>query len=414
MQNEHILSLGFRYHLDFKLSHWQKQIIRLLSYNHRELSAHIVQEAERNPCLEIDYGENRGSGLIEQLCVAREDFRDELRLELALIKDEPLKNAAALLIGRLDDDGYLRAALSELAGETGIPEAVLDRALRFVQTLEPAGIGARSIKECFLLQLTRRSMQQSDAWALLTEAYAPLSRGDDAGVLRLPGWTEVRLQNARLQLSKLHPRPVDSGSAAQMVVPDACIVPCQRGGFTVELFDHALPKLSVSRSYLDSVRQNAAGKRFAHEGLFYAQRFLYCLERRNETLKNALQLAVDAQTAYLSGGQQNCLLMKDIATCLGLHPSVITRALSNKYVRMDHRVFAAKSLFARPCAPGVSSMKVRELLKACIAGEDARFPYSDQKLAQLMQLNHDIVISRRTVAKYRDEMHIAASSGRKI
>lgn len=412
MQNKHGLSLQFGYKLDFRLSHWHKQIIRLLSYDLRDLSAHIMQEAERNPCLEIDYG-GTGGEFVEALCVAREDFRDELRLELVLISDEPLKKAAALLVDRLDDDGYLREELSELAHETGVPEAILARALAFLQTLEPAGIGARSIKECFLLQLARHSMQKSDAWALLTEAYVPLSRGDDPGILRLPGWTAERLSNARLQLSKLHPHPVDGGTTAQTVVPDARIVPCPRGGFTVELFEHALPRISVSQSYLKSVATDATGKRFAHEGLFYAQRFLYCLERRNETLKNALQLAVDAQTGYLSGGHLNCLLMKDVAHCLGLHPSVITRALSNKYVLMNNRVFAAKSLFTRPCAPGVCADRVQELLVNCIAAEDKRAPYSDQKLAELLYARHGIALSRRTVAKYRDELHIAASSGRK-
>ena len=411
MQNEHILSLRFGYNLDFKLSHWQKQIIKLLSYNLTDLSAHIVQEAERNPCLEIDYGPNGGS-FIEALCVAQEDFRDELRLELTVLRDEPLKKVAALIINRLDNDGYLRAVISELAEETGFPEAVLGRALAFIQTLEPAGIGARSMRECFLLQLARRSMQKSDAWALLTEAYAPLSRGDDAGILRLPGWTQERLRRARQELGKLQPYPVDSGNDAQTVVPDAKIVHSPRGGFVVELFEHALPKLSVSRSYLEGIEQNASGRRFAHEGLFYAQRFLYCLARRNETLKNALQLAVDAQTEYLSGGRLNCLLMKDVADCLGLHPSVITRALSNKYIFMNNRVFAAKSLFARPCAPGVSAGTVQELLRNYIAGEDSCAPYSDEKLARLLA-GHGIALSRRTVAKYRDEMHIAASSGRK-
>jgi len=410
MQNEPVFSLTPGYKLQFGLSHWHKQMLRLLCCNLRELSACIESEAARNPCLEIDYG-TAGGGFPEALAAAPEDYRRELRLELALVREGALRSAAAFLIDRLDDDGYLREDLSALAGE-GFPLPLLTRALKLIQSFEPAGIGARSPRECFLIQLERRGMQDSDAWTLMTRAYAPLSRGDDAGVLRLMGWTKARLKEARRQLAGLALHPVESAGGRETVVPDAEILPCPRGGFTVRLFDHALPKVSVSRSYLASVGAGGEGGRFAHEGLFYARRFLYCLERRNETLKNALQLAVDAQTPYLQGGEMTCLLMKGVARSLGLHPSVVSRALSNKYVRMGGRVMAAKTLFARECAPGVPASRVKALIRDCIAREDARAPYSDEKLAALLR-GKGAAVSRRTVAKYRGALGIAAAAGRR-
>ena len=396
---------------DVRLTYWHKQIVKLLGYNAADLAKCIAREAERNPCLEVESTGRAPTFSIEMLKDRSDDFRQDLKLQLAYEKDGPLLKAAYILISLLDKHGYLRDDLKDLAAACKCPVEQFAQALALVQGLEPAGIGARSLQECYLLQLKRAGRCGSDAWRLLSEAFEPLVKRDTKTILQRLSWDRERLEGAREELRQLAVHPVsDGGGEGAFVIPDAEIVESGQG-FAVRLLEHALPAVGISQSYLQSSAQKANTK-FANEGLFYARRFLYCLERRNQTLLEVLKIAVRRQQDFLRGGERSPLQMKEIAGQLGLHPSTLTHAVANKYVQLGGRVFPARMLFVNDGVQGVSKEQIKKILQEWIAKEDAQKPLSDQALADAFGVE-GLSISRRAVTQYRREMNIAPAAGRR-
>lgn len=403
---------------EYSFQFWHRQLSKLLSLNSADLCNYIKSQADRNPCLEIEVTESTYA--IEdftdftQLIADKksEDFRQDLELQLFIAKGgvTPLEK---YLIASLDNHGYCRENLQELTMVFDVKPDAVKHALRQLQSLEPAGIGARNLRECFLLQLLRKGLRGSDAWRLLFEAFKPLSYGNDREVLALLDWTEKRLATARDVLSKLNPYPiVTADDTAIPIIPDAEIVRNEDGTFTVKLLEHALPKLTVSPAYLESLSVPFSKKRFSQDGIFYAKRFLYCLEQRNQTLLKVLQFAVDRQQCFLLGGNRQICRLRDAADFLKLHPSTITHAVQGKYLVWGRRILPAKDLFARTAVGYCSADELKDRLATMIKYENKEQPHSDQKLADMLSEQLNVAVSRRTVTKYRLQLGLAAAKGR--
>ncbi len=403
---------------EFSLNFWHRQLAHMLSLNSAELNDYIKAQAERNPCLEIETGHFCGSAddyqNASELIAEKSgnDFRRELEVQLHL-KNGSVSPMERYIIASLDNHGYCRESIQELSALLKKTMQEVKQALRNVQMLEPPGVGARNLRECFLLQLARKGLRDSDPWVLLYEAFLPLSQGKDKAVLEQLGWTAKRLQNARNILAGLHPYPIEATEdTAAYVIPDAEIISGEDGGFSVQLYEHALPKLTISSSYLESLSAAGGGRRFSQDGIFYARRFIYCLQQRNQTLLKVLQFAVQRQQTFLSGGHRQVCLLKDAALQLGLHPSTITHAVDQKYLTFGRRLISAKELFARPVVGNYSADEFQYHLTQMIEQENKQSPYSDQRLADLLTEQLDTAVSRRTVAKYRLELKLADAKGR--
>jgi|GEM_PF-2399906 len=395
------------------LSYVRRQMINMISMNTAELGEYVRAESSRNLCLEIDYHPSSVTDVIEATAVAPVDFRQDLRLQLSVVKDMQLYKAACCIIEALDNDGLLRETIPQLARRTSIKEQIIEKALRLVQSLEPPGIAARNFRECFLLQLKRKGLTSSDAWILVHDAFELLREKDVKTVCSILGWEKERFHKALSELKKLtiSPAGIYTDVQKQHIIPDAEIIRDENGQYVVRLFEQAMPKVHISEAYLSKFE--GRGNRFANEGIFYARRFLYCLERRNRTLLSIFQYAVDNQVKYLEGGPLKRLLMRDVARALKLHPSTVTRAISNKYVLFAGRVFPASTFFTNDGVSGVSSDQIKKVIDELIKSEEPYAPYSDQLIANILCYDYMVNISRRTVAKYRKALGIPSSKERK-
>jgi len=394
------------------LSYLRRQMINVISMNAAELGEYVRIESGRNPCIEIDYSSSSATDVIEATATAPIDFRQELKLQLATVKDEQLYKAACYIIQMLDNDGFLREPISQLSRWASADKRIMERALRLVQSLEPPGIAARNLRECFLLQLKRKQLTNSDAWTLVHDAFDILCKKDTRAVCTLLGWSKERLQDALSELKKLAVHPVTHmDNERHLIIPDAELTKDKDGRHVVRLCEQALPKARISEAYLSSV--DGRGNRFANVGIYYAKRFLYCLERRNKTLLSIFQYAVDNQAEYLEGGMIKRLLMRDVARALKLHPSTVTRAVSGKYMLFSGRVFPASAFFKSDGVSGISSDQIKEAINELIKSEERHDPYSDQAIANMLRYDYLVNISRRAVSKYRKEMGIPSSKERK-
>lgn len=386
----------------YRLNYTAKTIPALLSMNSSQLGDWLRREADRNPCVELSWPQAGRADLLEEMAAAPPDtdFRADLLQQLPAGADPLLLRAARVLIGQLEDTGYL--PLDPLAAASGAQRALLERALALVQGLDPAGVGARSLRECYLLQARRAPERYADVLELVSseDAFACYKAQDFASLCRAFGWTRQRLDAVTQALREMPMHPLDGEDAAGYIVPDAEIIQRPDGGFAVRILDGLLPHVEISSTYADSVR--AGGTRFANEGLYYANRLLYCLGHRNATLLGLLQYAAERQAAWLGGGARVRLTVSEAARIFHLSRATASRALANKYVRFQGELMPASALFCRGGTREVSRDAACQLIDGLIREQPAGArPLSDRLLAQALYDRYGITLSRRTVTKYR-------------
>lgn len=388
------------------LKYQQRMLIGFLAMDRAALKQAMLEEAQRNPCLEINYG-----GTDEVLAArveAHSNFRDDLRLQLCAVKDRAVRSAGEFLVECLDSRGYLTDSLQDLHRVSRIPKSVLQQALREVQALEPAGVGAGSVAECYLLQLQRQKHPDSDAILLVQKGFPVLLQDGVQSAQRELGWTPERMSHALNTLQQLSMRPIaQTDDDAPPIRIDARLKPRPEGGYQVELLKEDLPTLQISSSYLEK------GSRFANEGLFYARRFLSMLEQRDRTLQQILQYAVDRQTTFLDGGTLERLTRREVAEALNIHPSTVTRVTQDRYLLHKNRPLPTASLFQSGGVSFASSDKLKDVIQELVHTEDPNEPCSDQQIADMLHHDYLVDISRRTVAKYRQQLGIAPARERK-
>ena len=395
----------------YSLSRCAKAVVNLLSKNAAQMSEYLRAEAERNPCVELTFPQAGGEDLLELLVAAKTDYREELLLQLPDGGNAAVLRIARALIGQLDEYGYLPFDPVKRSPEALRTET--QSALRLVQSLEPAGVGARSLRECYWIQVNRGKRPGEDVKALLTNSalFRLYSSGALSEVCERLSWERARLDAVTRVLSGLTMHPVEPEADQSIyVVPDAEIIPLENGLFGARLFEHAMPQVSLSGSYVESLTNG--GGRFVNEGVFYANRLIYCLERRNATLLSVLQLAAARQTAYLGGGVRDRLTLSEAAKKLGLNRSTVCRAVMGKYVLFERRVFAASELFCRAGKEGVSRERACALIQELTSANQGEKPPSDRVVSEELYRRYGITLSRRTVNKYRANLSPAAAAER--
>ena len=397
---------------------------------------------EEQPTFAEDHGfgdEHVGTGASRREDDDRDDFTqfaaaeptlaEHLESQLALIGlTERDKRIAAMVIGHLDEDGYLKQDLEELraAAVAAMPDIEIEDlqiALKHVQNLEPTGVGARDIAECLELQL--RAMPESTphrdgAIELVTRHLDVLAARDFNKLKRLLAVSEDDLREIRALVLTLDPKPGRAFGTGDVryVVPDV-VVRKVGGRWGASLNREAMPRLRINKMYADILqasRENG-GKHLAGQ-LQEARWLIKNVQQRFDTILRVTQAIVDRQKNFFEHGEvaMRPLVLREIAESVGLHESTISRVTTQKYMLTPRGIFELKYFFGSHVSTDTggacSATAIRALIKQLVAAEDGRKPLSDHRISDILA-QQGIQVARRTVAKYREAMHIQPANLRK-
>jgi RNA polymerase sigma-54 factor len=360
--------------------------------------------------------------------VATSTLRDHLLSQLAVLnlalRDRQI---VAALIDALDEDGYLHASLEEIAElfpeELEIDPDELSIAMRYVQSFEPAGIGARDAAECLALQL--RALPEStpfraEALTVVCEHLPLLAARDFTKLKRILHTDDAGVRAVRALVTSLNPRPGASfaKSESNYVIPDV-IVRKVRGKWAASLNEAAMPKLRLNRIYADILTRNreASNQQLAAQ-LQEAKWLIRNVQQRFETILRVSQAIVERQRRFFEHGDvaMRPMVLREIADMLSLHESTISRVTTQKYMLTPRGTYELKYFFGSHVATdtggAASATAIRALIKQLIGAEDPKTPLTDSRIADLLG-EQGIIVARRTIAKYREALQIPPVNLRK-
>ncbi len=330
---------------------------------------------------------------------------------------------AEMLIGNIDEYGYLKATLEELAFSTGLPAEKILEVLKVIQSFDPPGVGARDLRECLLLQLERSGQQNTLEYRIINEFMEALGKRRIPEMARGTGVEVDEVQDALENIARLEPRP---GRAYlpdndQYILPEVFV---HRSGddYVVTTNNEHIPHLRISNTYKDlmSQGQNSAEVRnYIREKIRAGKFLIKSLHQRQQTILNIAREIVNRQRDFMEKGVSALkpLTMVMIAEVVGVHETTVSRAVSGKYMQTPKGVFEMKYFFTAgiqtASGDGMSNTSVKDMIDEIFKNENPAKPLSDQEVVRMLQ-EKGIVIARRTVAKYRTELNILPSNLRKV
>jgi len=364
-----------------------------------------------------------------QFAAAEPTLQEHLLQQISLTGLTPRdKLIAEFVVGHLDEDGYLKQDLEELresalAAMSDVEIEELQIALRHVQNLEPTGVGARDIAECLELQLKAMpepAPHRDAALRLVTQHLDVLAARDFNRLKRLLGVTEDELREVRALILTLDPKPGRNFGSGDVryVVPDV-VVRKIAGRWNASLNRDAMPRLRINKMYADILqasRENG-GKHLSGQ-LQEARWLIKNVQQRFDTILRVTQAIVDRQKNFFEHGEvaMRPLVLREIADAVGLHESTISRVTTQKYMLTPRGIFELKYFFGSHVSTDTggacSATAIRALIKQLVAAEDCRKPLSDHRISDILA-QQGIQVARRTVAKYREAMHIQPANLRK-
>lgn len=366
--------------------------------------------------------EERDELPFENLGRSEATLSDHLLEQLRLGTEDPLTlELGESIIGNLDEDGYLRAELTEIAEVSACGVADVERALSLVQGFDPTGVAARSIQECLLLQLRADPEPDPVSVEIIERFFDELARRryvDIAKALKLP---VDRIMESVEEIQGLEPKPGRRFTApdARPIAPDVTIRKVDED-YVVILNDEGIPRLRINRLYGRILRGSAGeDKQFVESRLRAAKWLIQSVEQRQRTLRKVSESLVRFQREFLDRGVQHLrpLALRDVADDIGMHESTVSRVTTHKYVETPQGLFELKYFFhsgiASTTGDMVSSVSVKKTIADLVAAEDSGKPLSDQEIARVLH-ERGLNIARRTVAKYREELGILPSHQRRL
>jgi RNA polymerase sigma-54 factor len=336
--------------------------------------------------------------------------------------DAKKRKAAELLVGNIDDIGFLSAPLDEIANLSGIPIEDLQEALELVQTFHPVGVGARGLKDCLLIQLRRIGKAQSFEYQIVDQYLDDLGRKRYPDIARRIGVTVDQVQKAANFIATLDPKPgqIFSPQPNSYVLPDV-LVEKVADDYVVSLTGDQIPHLRINKTYRDLMTQSRNGgevRDYIREKIRSGKFLIKSIHQRQQTILNIAIEIVKRQRDFLDNGTAflKPMTMVQIADAVGVHETTVSRAISGKYIATPQGVVEMKFFFT----PGyqtndgvsLSNTSVKETIADLVRNEDNRMPLSDKEIVEILS-ERGIPIARRTVAKYRAELNILPSNLRK-
>ncbi|TFH37825.1 MAG: RNA polymerase factor sigma-54 [Bacteroidia bacterium] len=470
-----------------KLSPQQIQMIKLLEIPAMQLEQRIKKEIEENPALEEGEEQEQAAESEQQEeetfedseqdefslddYLGEEDIQDyklqiqnyskdegqksEIPFSTGLSFHEMLESQIGLriltekqqllseyILGNIDEDGYLRRELENIVDDLAfsqniiVKEEELLEVLEIVQDLEPPGIGARNLRECLLLQIARKDMNDpivNRAYIILDKFFDEFTRKHYDKIQARLDIEDDDLREALDEILKLNPKPGGSFSdplnrGNQHIIPDFNI-DLRDNDIEVSLNSRNLPELRVSRTYSEMLETYAAGKEktrsqkdavaFVKQKLDSARWFIDAMKQRQNTLLLTMNAILEYQREYFLEGDETKLkpmILKDIAEITDLDISTISRVANSKYIQTHFGIFPLKYFFSEgmqtDSGEEVSTREIKTILQDCLSAEDKRKPLTDEKLTEILQ-EKGYQIARRTVAKYREQLNIPVARLRK-
>jgi RNA polymerase sigma-54 factor len=330
--------------------------------------------------------------------------------------------AAELIVGNIDEIGFLQSSLEEISQNTDHPIEELQQMLDLVQTFHPVGVGARDLKDCLLIQLRRLGKQDGIEYQIVSEFLEDLGRRRFPEVARRLGVTVEQVQRAANFIATLDPRPgqIFSPDPNSYVLPDVSVDKID-GDYAVTLNGDQIPHLRISKTYKDLMTQGSNGSEvrdYIREKIRSGKFIIKSIHQRQQTILNIANEIVKRQYEFLESGTAflKPMTMVQIAEAVGVHETTVSRAISGKYMATPQGVFEMKYFFTPgyQTADGasLSNTSVKEAIADLVRSEQARNPLSDKEIVEILS-DRGIPIARRTVAKYRAELNILPSNLRK-
>ena len=345
------------------------------------------------------------------------------QLSVELLPDR-VRQAANSIIGNLEETGYLETPLAEIAAQECLTLAEMQAGLKAVQSLEPTGVGAQNMRECLLLQLEARDAKDSVAWNIVHD-HLRLETPRQLGALaKALGRPLEHVQIALNVIRHLDPAPGlrFSGPPAQKVEPDVYIFK-DGDEFVITLNDDEIPQLRLNADYrrmIDRVQQpDKEVRNYVKERYASALLLIKNIEQRKQTILRVCQSVVRRQGEFLESGIDALrpMMIKDVAEEIGVHPSTVSRAVANKYAHTPQGIFELRYFFSEavqgPVGSATPLLVVKKRVKKMIVEEDAAHPLTDEQITARLQAE-GIQVTRRTVAKYREDMNIPSTHQRRI
>ncbi|MFP5395489.1 MAG: RNA polymerase factor sigma-54 [Alphaproteobacteria bacterium] len=364
-----------------------------------------------------------GTG-IEERSAGRESLADHLQAQIGTATSDPeIALIAHHIAGELDEAGYLAARLDELAADLGVGEDEVALALQLIQTLDPTGVGARSLGECLALQ-AREVDRYDPCMAKMLDNLDLLARGELARLKRMCGVDDEDFADMLAELRSYDPRPGlrFASGGGDPVTPDILVVPRAAGGWDIQLNEATLPKLVVNRAYYLELRgacDDKAARGWLSEKLTDANWLIKALDQRARTILKVAAEVVKQQEGFFRHGvsQLKPLTLRAVAEAIEMHESTVSRVTSNKYLSCPRGTFELKYFFTSGVASTdgdgtVSANAVKAAIKALIDAEDSKAILSDDTLVDLLK-ERGFDLARRTVAKYREAIGLGSSVQRR-
>lgn len=473
--------------LQQKLSPQQIQLIRLIELPTVELEERVKHELEDNPALEegkeqaddMDHAESgedtadassseeddlslgdymteddipeyklremtERAERKESVTLSGSQSLNEYLLQQLGLRELPEKEMkiAEYIIGNIDDDGYLRRDFSAIADDLvfqagqEVSEREVEAVLRIIQDFEPAGVGARDLRECLLIQLEKKAKSEDTQRAIriLTDYFEEFTRKHYDKIARELGLDEPALKRAIREITALNPKPgAGWGDSLEMamsqIVPDF-VVEAHNDELTLSMNNRGIPDLRINREYADMFQDYAANKanqtaerrdaiQFVKQKLDAAQWFIDAVKQRDETLRRTMEAIICLQRDFFLTGDEATLrpmILKDVAERAGYDISTISRVSNSKYVQTNFGIYPLKYFFSESMLTDsgeeISSREVKKIMREHVEAEDKRKPLTDEELASILK-EKGYVIARRTVAKYREQLGIPVARLRK-
>lgn len=456
-----------------KLSPLQIQTIKLIELPTQELEQRIRKELEENPVLdesvanerddddegprEVSLSEYKEDDSIPSYKLrvnnygkderpqyntfsVKESFTQSLMDQLGFRNLTEHQHAvAAFIIGSLDDDGYLRRSLEslvdDLAFRAGIEtdEKEVEQMLKIIQEFDPAGVGARDLRECLLLQIRtfKQTPEVVNATKILTDYFTEFTNKHFQKIISKMGISETEMKAAMSKILKLNPSPggqIDDSYSdqAQQIVPDF-VLTLENGELKLTMPRYSIPELRVNKKYADilmeaansSDREKKEAATFVKKKLDSAKWFVEAIKQRHNTLESTMKAIIDYQHDYFMDGDESHLkpmVLKDIAEKTGFDISTISRVVNSKYIETHFGIYSLKYFFSEGLenqdGEEVSTRELKKALQECVDNEDKRHPLTDDQLVNVMS-SKGYKVARRTIAKYRDQLNIPKARLRK-
>ena len=456
-----------------KLSPLQSQTIKLIELPIQELEQRIRAELEENPVLDDTPDPERSSDENEQRDVSLDEIKEDdyipaYRLKVnnwgkdprpeyntfsvresftqSMMNQLGFRNLnrrqydiAAFIIGSLDEDGYLRRDLESLVDDLAFRAGIetdaeeIERLLHMIQEFDPAGVGARDLRECLLLQLKicKQTPEVVNAERILSEEFQEFSNRHFPKIMSRLGLSEDELKAAIGRIVKLNPSPggqIDDSytDQAQQIVPDF-VLEEHDGDLSFTMPRFSLPELRVNKKYADMLMSAKSGSEraqkeavsFVRQKLDSAKWFVEALKQRQNTLQRTMQAILDFQHDYFVSGDETDLrpmVLKDIAEVTGFDISTISRVVNSKFIETHFGIFPLKYFFSEGMenkeGEEVSTRELKKVLQECVDNEDKKKPLTDEQLVEEMS-KRGYKVARRTIAKYRGQLGIPLARWRK-